>query len=256
MTDTAATTSPIDHPEHWRTVRQFAYVDRAFRDVRRYLAADPARIIGRGQPDAGSVHDGALTELHVRRAGFDLVRDVRMVMGDLQVGIHNARLPLRWEDATRPQLFPLLDATFELVQVSAGRRPMTQLGLVGRYQPPLGRLGSLADTLAGHRIVLESVERFLDELAARLERDVAASPPDFTNSDSAPPRGRRRVILPVDDLERRPGGAAGAQLLLEGISGVFEASVNPISELAVIDYDAQSCSAQRLQQALEGPQVS
>jgi hypothetical protein len=175
-----------------------------------------------------------------------------MVTGDLEVGFRHARLALRWEDATRPELFPLLDANFELMPVSAGRRPMTQLGLFGRYQPPLGRFGSAADTLAGRRIVLESVEGFLDELAARIERDVPPPDLDPTRPDAAPALGRRRVILQLDGLERRPGGAAGVQRLFEGIPGVIEVSVNPISELAVIDYDTKSCSVHELQQALDG----
>ena len=251
MTDTAATTPPTGHSERWRTVRQFAYVDRAFRDVRRYVTAAPARIIGGGRPDALLAPDGPGTELHVRRAGLDLARHVRMVMGELQVGIHNARLPIRWEDASRPELFPILDATFELAPVSAGRRPMTQLGLRGRYQPPRGRFGSLADTLAGRRIVLESVEGFLDELAARLEREVPAYEPEPAHPQTAPLQGRRRVILPVDELKRRPGGAAGLQLLLQAVPGVFEVSVNPHTRLALIDYDAQSCSVHHLQQVLD-----
>jgi hypothetical protein len=113
-----------------------------------------------------------------------------MVMGDLQVGIHNARLPLRWEDAAHPELFPILDATFELAPVSAGRHPMTQLGLFGRYRPPFGRFGSLADTLAGQRIVLESLEGFLDELARRLERELPpgpAGPPESSFSSKRCP---------------------------------------------------------------------
>jgi hypothetical protein len=252
VTEIAAITAPSNDHDGWRAVRHFAYVDRAFRDVRRYVAAAPARILADGRVDDAAGAGGPTTELHVRRAGLDLTRDVRTVMGDLTVGIHNARLPLRWEDAARPDLFPVLDATFELAPVSAGRHPMTQLGLFGRYQPPLGRLGSVADTLAGHRIVLESVERFLDELAHRLERELPAPEPNVALSDSLPARGRRRVILPVDGLNRRPGGAAGAQLLLEATPGVLEARVNPNTELAVIDYEAGSCSLRHLQKALDG----
>ena len=251
MTETAALSPSTDHPARRRTVRQFAYVDRAFRDVRRHVASAPTRILGDGRPQASGDPDEPTAGLHVRRAGLDLVRDVRMVMGDLEVGIHNARLPLRWEDAAHPDLFPILDATFELAPVSAAHHPMTQLGLFGRYQPPFGRFGSLADTLAGRRIVLESVEGFLDELARRLERELSATDPDVARPDSSPAQGWRRVILPVDGLNLRPGGAAGVQLHLEAIPGVSAVSVNPGSELAVIDYDQQSCSVHDLQKALD-----
>lgn len=251
MTETAAIIPSNDRPDRWRTVRQFAYVDRAFRDVRRYVASAPARILGDGRLDESGGPDEPIAGLHVRRAGLDLVRDVRMVMGDLAVGIHNARLPVRWEDAAHPDLFPILDATFELAPVSAGRHPMTQLGLFGRYQPPLGRFGSFADTLAGRRIVLESVEGFLDDLTHRLERELPEAEPDVARPDWPPAQGWRRVILPVDELNRRPGGAAGVQLHLEAIPGVSAVSVNPGSELAVIDYDQRTCSVHDLQKALD-----
>jgi hypothetical protein len=250
MTEPAAIIPSDAHRGRRRTVSQFAYVDRAFRDVRRHVASAPTRILGDGPPEASGGPDEPTAGLHVRRAGLDLVRDVRMVLGDLEVGVQSARLPLRWEDAAHPDLFPILDATFELSPVSAGH-PMTQLGLFGQYQPPFGRFGSLADTLAGRRIVLESVERFLDELARRLERELPATEPDAARPDSRPTQGWRRVILPVDGLNRRPGGAAGVQLHLEAIPGVSAVSINPGTGLAVIDYDQRSCSVHDLQKALD-----
>ena len=226
----------------WRTIRHFAYVDRPFRDVRRAVAAAPQRILA-GQ--SGS-NDGALapvTELRVRRARFDITRDVRMILGDIEIGIHSARLPLRWEDATRPGLFPILDATLEVAPVRAGRHAMTQLGLFGRYRPPFGRLGGLADDLAGHRIVVESVERFLDDLVDRFQADLPEPEPGADDGqaggDGGAPDvpGRRRIVLPVEGLDRSPGGAAGLALRLVGEPGVLDASVNPTTGLALIDYD-------------------
>jgi hypothetical protein len=65
-----------DHPDGWRTIRHFAYADRDFRAVRRLLAAKPEQPL-----------TGPTAELHVRRAGFDVARDVRMVIGELRVGV-------------------------------------------------------------------------------------------------------------------------------------------------------------------------
>jgi hypothetical protein len=250
-----AVAPPTDHPDRWRTVRQFAYVDRAFRDVRRYLSAAPARIIEDPGHDGPARPGGPTTGLHVHRMGLDLVRDVRMTMGDLSVGVHSARAPVRWEDATRPGLFPILEATFDLAPVSAGRHPMTQLGLLGRYQPPLGFFGALGDTVAGRQVVLESVEGFLDELARRIERAIPASEPNNSVPVSSTTDGWCRVILPVDDLSRRAGGAAGLQKLLESQPGVIEAFVNPKTELAVIDYMIGSCSVSRLLKTIGGDET-
>jgi hypothetical protein len=247
--------SPVASRDGWRTIRHFAYVDRPFRDVRRAIAAAPQRILA-GVPQAGGAAPEPTAELRVRRAGFDIGRDVRMVLGDIDVGIHSARLPLRWEDATRPALFPILDATVEVAPVNAGHRPMTQLGLLGSYRPPFGRFGALADNLAGHGIVVESVERFLDDLVDRVQAITAVpAVPD----DEDPAGGddgatavatRRRIVMPVDGLDHRSGGAAGLMLQLLGVPGVLYATVNPVSRLAVVEYDGAACRVADLLQVV------
>jgi len=42
-----------------------------------------------------------------------------MVIGDIEIGVHSARLPLQWEDATLPGLFPILEATLDVAPVHA-----------------------------------------------------------------------------------------------------------------------------------------
>jgi len=162
----------------WRALRHFAYVDRPFRDVRRAVAAAPQRVV---TDPAGP----ATAAVRVHRAGLDLARDVRMIIGDVEIGVHSARLPLRWEDARRPGLFPILDANLEIAPVRAGQHAMTQLGLFGSYRPPFGRLGALADDVAGHTIVTESVEQFLAGLVARLEATLPAPDPDDAGTPGA-----------------------------------------------------------------------
>jgi len=232
-------------PDGWRTIRHFAYVERPFRDVRRAIAAAPQRLLAE-TPGPGGAAAQATAELRVRRVGFDIGRDVRMVLGDVEVGIHSARLPIRWEDANRPAFFPILDATLEVAPVNAGRRPMTQLGLFGRYRPPFGRLGALADNLAGHGVVVESVERFLDELVDRVQAitvgsAVADDEHPAEDDGAAKVVVRRRIVLPVEGLDSSAGGAAGLTLRLMGVPGVLDASVNPLSRLAVVEYDGTAC---------------
>ena len=246
---------PSGSPDGWRTIRHFAYVDRSFRDVRRALAAAPQRVVADAQALRAAAAPTA--ELRVRRIGFDIGRDVRIVLGGVEVGIHSARVPIRWEDATRPTLFPILDATLEVVPVNAGRRPMTQLGLFGQYRPPFGRLGGLADNFAGHRIAVESVERFVDEVVDRVQAITVPSavPEDDSPIDGDPGdanvTGRRRIVFPVDELNHSPGGAAGLMLRLMAVPGVFDAAVNPLSGLAVVEYDGAVCRVADLLRVLE-----
>ena len=151
-----------EHPEDWRPVHEFAYIDRAFRDVRRRLADRPGEIF----PESATASV----------AGLDLARDVRMVVGELQIGHRTAWLTIHWEDRRHPGLFPLLDATLEFRPV-AGRRPTTQVALRGQYRPPLGGLGDVADNLVGNKIVQQSVRVFLEELADHLERALPVNVP-------------------------------------------------------------------------------
>jgi len=98
-------------PVGWRPFRRVAVVDRAFDPVRSYLSAAPARLLGEGST-APAGGDGVRTGLHVRRAGLDMSRDARVVLGDLrqqstapkqQWGGPGRRVFLRLEDAARPE---------------------------------------------------------------------------------------------------------------------------------------------------------
>jgi hypothetical protein len=249
----------------WREVRHYAYVDRPFAEVGQLLATAPERVVG--HPGEAPEIRERRSDLHVRRAGIDLSRDVEITIGGIVLDEDAARLALRWEDARQPKLFPVLEAALELAPLTAGRREITQVGLVGRYRPPLGRLGTVADTLAGRRVVLESVARFIDDLADRIEAEVppgasepeaeVATPPrEPSASDQSgpvipPPTRRRRVFLPVDGLERRPGGALALLERLTRVPGIAEVELDAVAEIAVVDYDATVCSLTRLLSLLE-----
>lgn len=56
-----------------------------------------------------------------------------------------ARLPLHWEDARNPRLFPVLDAALELPPLQDRGGSITRVGLVARYRVPLGPVGAWAD---------------------------------------------------------------------------------------------------------------
>lgn len=69
------------------------------------------------------------------------------------------------ESASLERLLPSLDGELGLHLESGGR---VTLVLDARYRPPGGRLGVAADAVALRRIALTSVERFLEDVAARL----------------------------------------------------------------------------------------
>ena len=246
----------------WREVRHYAYVNRLFADVAEVLATAPERMIGPpGEPVTG--HE-RLSGLHVRRTGVDLSRDVRITIGALVFDENVAQLALHWEDAHQPRLFPVMEAVLELAPLTAGRHRVTQVGLVGRYRPPLGRLGAVADTLAGHRLMMESVAHFVDDIADRIEAEVpppAAEPeaPGSAVTQPGPAGGpvisasgrHRRVFLPVDGLDRRPGGGTRLRQRLAAEPGVSSVEVDAVAQMAVVDYDATVSSLGRLLTVLD-----
>lgn len=128
------------------------------------LDAAPQRVVG-------SRRDGfwAGAEAHAVLGaqllpGTLVTRPVRIGVGPLLEEDDALVLPVWWEDAEHPHLFPTFDGGLEL----RGGHHGTEVRLVGSYEPPLGTLGRFADGLAGHRFVVASLETFLDEIAARL----------------------------------------------------------------------------------------
>ena len=239
----------LSHEERagWREIRHYAYIERPFGEVWTLVAGAPARVLGDEDP-AGGAPEAAL---HAKRAGVEISRDVRLRFGGLVCDEHRARLSLRWEDAHHPRLFPVLVAVLELAPLRSGRYDITQIGVVGRYRPPFGAVGALADRLAGEAVAAESVHRFVVEVARRLEEMIPEPPagPDVTPEPLDP--GLRRVLIPVDGLEDRPGGAASVGRYLETAPGVVRAEVHALAGLAAVDFDPGLCDPVKLLENLE-----
>ena len=116
--------------------------------------------------EGGVVHAGiGLEVLRGRR----IVRQVRVGFGPLLDDDGIVALPVWWEDAEHPELFPTFDGGLELGPAREG----TELRLVGSYEPPLGAFGRFADGVLGHRVVSASLEAFLTAAAERLVVEAA-----------------------------------------------------------------------------------
>jgi len=146
-------------------MEQMSLVPRGFESVRSYVSVRPDVLLGEDPPG-----------LHVRRAGLDISRDVRMTHGDVETERRLLQLELRWADARRPTWFPIFEGILTMTPAWAEGRPTTRIALAGRYLPPFGRLGDAVDRLVGRRFVVQSVQRFLEQLAERLERELPPEP--------------------------------------------------------------------------------
>jgi hypothetical protein len=126
---------------------------------------DPARWL------PGARRDGPDRFILALRAG-SLTRTVRAAVGaPWRAGATRWRA-LSWdpisedgEHTAMDRLLPSLDGELGLHAQSGGR---TTLVLDARYRPPGGALGGAMDAVAMHRLARTTVERFLEEVTARL----------------------------------------------------------------------------------------
>lgn len=233
----------------WRTIERYVYVERPYEDTWTWMAGHLSTL---GEPLSGGDRS---VELRIRPAGTEIVRPVRVHVAGLVCGEDRARAGLGWTDATHPHLFPQLEGTLEIAPVPHDGTAYTQIGILARYRPPLGPLGFIGDRLVGADITDAAVTAWLDELADAVDDQVVAPslrpqavPPPFPLAEDP---AVRRVLLPVDGLAVRRGGAAGACEVLQRLPGVVHVSLNPFSGLIAVDHDPDVCPSDQLMAALD-----
>ena len=243
----------------WREIHYYAYVERPFDELWPLLATQPNNVLGDGR----AVPRGRGTsELHVHLGGVEVARNVAMQFSELIWDDDRAGLAVHCRAARHPGMFPLLEARFELAPLPSGRRHLTQVGLVGRYRPPLGVIGDLADRLGGSGIAVESIRRFVDDVARRLEtvftRERTKSDEDEPTTDIIREPGGpelKKILLMVERLATRPGGAVGAARRLAATPGVVWVDIDPDTTLAEVHYDPARCHAADLIDDLEDDEI-
>lgn len=141
-------------------------------DVVAALAWDPAVVLGATESAEGSDDDRHLIPLQARIAGVSFDRFAAVGFGPLVEEDDGARvMPVWWEAAEQPWLFPTFDGGLEVRQVG----DETELRLEGRYRPPLGAAGHLVNRAVLNRAATRSLEALLDRLADRLRELPAAT---------------------------------------------------------------------------------
>lgn len=117
------------------------------------------------------LHDApSALEFHV--AGVSLAKEVVLhvgAFGDVPGRIPMGTIELRWEPTDHTMLFPLIEADLEVEPIDHER---TMVSLLGRYQPPLGKLGEAIDRLIVHRMAERAFDRFFRQLLHEVVRDV------------------------------------------------------------------------------------
>jgi hypothetical protein len=133
-------------------------------EVNSRLSADAAALFG-----AGDGPDGRqLVPLEVRFAGVRFDRMAAVGFGPPVEEDDGSRvLPLWWEAAEQPHLFPTFVGGLEVRALPDG----AELRLQGHYRPPLGAAGGLVNRTILNRAATASLEALLDRLARGLSGD-------------------------------------------------------------------------------------
>jgi hypothetical protein len=138
-------------------VSDFRYLDRPFADLAPVLM----------DPQAGWLHaldapaGGAGRRSAVVRVGPGRRKPripVTVVAGVPRARTGAVHVPLRWAPVSHARMLPELDGDLELSRVD---RTTCRIGLLGRYEAPMGALGRGLDRVALHGVAESSVRDFL-----------------------------------------------------------------------------------------------
>jgi hypothetical protein len=146
-------------------VRYFVDVSLPAAAVQAFLSGTPEAWLPALADHANAVGAAYLTEVGF---GDGVLRLDRRVAVDVRPGQQVGDtwvLPIAWEAVGADALFPSLEADIEVAALSPTR---THLSLSGRYRPPGGAIGRIADRALFHRVAEATMKDFLDRIAARL----------------------------------------------------------------------------------------
>lgn len=173
-------------------IRSYDYVNGPFTRVRAALLADPIGTFREATRAASARARSLAAELSTTIAGIDVSAEIVCTVGrplDELVGPYGTptlRLPVSWEAARHPRLFPLMNAVLTIYPLTSTE---TQVDFLGDYEPPLGGVGSALDAIVGHRIAEACVRRFIGDVAHHLRTELARQTPGVA-SDTPRPAAR------------------------------------------------------------------
>jgi hypothetical protein len=95
-----------------------------------------------------------------------LARRVRIRLGRVHERGSTTVVPIGWESAVHPSLFPVLSGDLEITPLG---EDTCRIGLSASYLTPLGELGRRLDRAVLHHVAQSTVRSFLGRLASSLE---------------------------------------------------------------------------------------
>jgi hypothetical protein len=159
-----------------KTIRVYDYINHPYEIVRAKLTEGALEVFRGATKVAAQRAQSVASELHVNFAGIEVGTDISIAVKSVEELPKNisapplTRLQLEWEAAKLPRLFPFMKAELTVYPLTATE---TQLDLSGSYEPPLGVLGSVIDSVVGHRIAEASVHQFIKDVAVYLRAELS-----------------------------------------------------------------------------------
>jgi len=152
-------------------IRSFDYVNFPYERVREVITTDALAVFHAATRAASGRTQSVASALRVEIAGIEFGKEISISVRtkEPKQGAGMTRLQVDWKAASAPGLFPLMKAELAVYPLTATE---TQLDFSGRYEPPLGWLGTAVDAVVGHRIAEASVHRFLAEVAHYLRTEL------------------------------------------------------------------------------------
>jgi len=153
-------------------IRSFDYVNFPYERVCRVLTTDALAVFHAATIAASGRTRSVASALRVEIGGIEFGKEISISVREKEPKPKDAamtRLQVDWKAASAPGLFPLMKAELAIYPLTATE---TQLDFSGRYQPPLGWLGTVVDAAIGHRIAEASVHRFVSEVASYLRTEL------------------------------------------------------------------------------------
>ncbi len=159
-------------------IRVYDYINHPYEIVRAKLSGDAVKVFRDATKVAAQRANSVASELHVNIAGIEVGTDIAISVNSIKEIPKKLNIPpttviqLEWESAKMPNLFPFMKAELSVYPLTATE---TQLSLLGNYEPPFGVLGSMIDSVVGHRIAEASVHQFITDVAVHLRAELSGS---------------------------------------------------------------------------------
>ncbi len=154
-----------------REIHSFDYVNHPYEQVRDVLRNDALAVFRSATKAASTRAHDVASALRVNIGGIEIAADIVISVKSTDerhspaLSTMVTKQELEWGAAKAARLFPLMHAELSVYALSATE---TQLDFLGRYEPPLGPLGSAIDAIVGRRIAEASVHHFLKDVAEYL----------------------------------------------------------------------------------------